>query len=111
MTDNQRPTPTRNPEREAGLLTLEKPKVKRPPLYKVLLMNDDFTPMEFVVAILIKLFRKSQAEAIELMFAVHNEGAGVAGVFTREIAETKARQVMEIAKSNQHPLRCIVEKE
>lgn len=103
--------PKTDRRQQSDTLTLEKPRSERPPLYKVLLMNDDYTPMEFVVAILIRIFRKSKSEAIDLMLAVHNEGHGVAGVFTRDIAETKARQVMDIAKGSEHPLRCVVEKE
>ena len=93
--------------------TLTRPKVqtKRPPMYKVILLNDDYTPMDFVILILKKYFRKNEQEATEIMLQVHNEGAGLAGVFSFEIAETKVFQVNSHARKNQHPLRCIMEEE
>lgn len=83
-----------------------KPKLKKPPLYKVLLHNDDYTPMEFVVHLLMKFFHLSRPKAEEIMIHVHTRGVGVCGVFPREIAETKVRLVMDYALENQHPLQC-----
>ncbi|MBY0371407.1 ATP-dependent Clp protease adapter ClpS [bacterium] len=94
-----------------GTQTLVKPKqkTKRPSLYKVVILNDDFTPREFVVHILIRFFAKAEAEATHLMLQVHHKGAGVAGVYPFSIAETKAYQVNAYAKQNQFPLKCVVE--
>ncbi len=98
---------------DAGTSVLSRPEseTERAPMYKVLLINDDYTPMEFVVAILEQIFMMSRDNAIALMLAVHNKGVGVAGVFPHEIAETKARQVIDLARKNQHPLMCTIEKE
>ena len=96
---------------ETGLLTKTKPKTKRPPLYKVLLLNDDFTPMEFVVHVLERFFGLSHAQAFEIMLTVHKKGLAVVGVFSHEIAETKVAQVMDFARRHQHPLQCTMEKE
>ena len=93
-----------------GLATKTKPKVKKPDLYRVLLLNDDFTPMEFVIHILERFFRKSPEEATQIMLHVHNNGVGECGVFTYEVAETKVTQVMDFARKNQHPLQCVMEK-
>ena len=87
-----------------------KPKLKRPPLYKVMLLNDDYTPMEFVVQVLEYFFRMDREKATQIMLHVHTRGVGVCGVFTREIAETKVAQVNDYARSNQHPLLCTMEK-
>lgn len=84
---------------------------KRPSLYKVLLLNDDYTPMEFVVRVLMGVFGKSEAEATQVMLMVHNEGVGVCGIYTLELAEAKADQVMQLARKQEHPLLCRVEKE
>ncbi len=86
-----------------------KPKLKKPDLYKVILLNDDYTPMEFVVDILERFFRKSRAEATRIMLHVHHNGVGVCGIYTRDIAETKVKQVMECAREHQHPLQCTME--
>jgi ATP-dependent Clp protease adaptor protein ClpS len=86
-----------------------KPKLKKPDLYKVILLNDDYTPMEFVVDILEKFFRKTRTEATRIMLHVHHNGVGVCGVFARDIAETKVRQVMQCARDSQHPLQCTME--
>ena len=86
-------------------------KPKRPPLYKVLLLNDDYTPMEFVVLLLMKFFAMNQEQAEQIMLHVHTKGVGVCGVFPREIAETKVRLVLDFASENQHPLQCTLEKE
>jgi len=83
-----------------------KPKLKKPPMYKVLLHNDDYTPMEFVVSLLMKFFSMPRPKAEEIMIHVHTKGVGVCGVFPREIAETKVRLVMDYANENQHPLQC-----
>lgn len=92
-------------------LTRFKPKLKKPSMYKVILLNDDFTPMDFVILILKRFFRKSEDEAARIMLQVHHQGAGIAGVFTHEVAETKVYLVNEFARSNQHPLKCIMEEE
>jgi len=86
-------------------------KTKRPSLYKVLLLNDDYTPMEFVVYVLERFFGMDHSRAVDLMLTVHNHGVAVVGVFTFEIAETKVTQVMDCARANQHPLQCTMEKE
>ncbi len=83
----------------------EKSKVKKPPLYAVVLVNDDYTPMDFVVHVLLKFFQKTEAEAMQIMLQVHEKGHGVCGVFTREIAETKAARVVQYAQEHQHPLQ------
>lgn len=94
-----------------GNLVLEeaKPKLKRPPMFKVLLHNDDFTPMDFVVLLLERFFNMGREQATHIMLAIHTKGMGVAGVFTREIAETKVAQVNDYARENQHPLKCTME--
>jgi len=94
-----------------GLATKAKPKTKKPAMYKVIMLNDDYTPMEFVVLVLQEFFRKSQEEATNIMLHVHQRGVGVCGVYTYEVAETKATQVMELARKNQHPLQLQLEKE
>jgi ATP-dependent Clp protease adaptor protein ClpS len=93
--------------------TLTRPEThtKTPSLYKVLLLNDDFTPREFVVHVLQKYFKKSENDAIQIMLHVHHKGVGVAGVYTFEIAETKAFQVNEYSKKNKYPLKCTIERE
>ncbi|MGA9251826.1 MAG: ATP-dependent Clp protease adapter ClpS [Roseobacter sp.] len=96
---------------DTSLLTATKPKTKRPPLYKVLLLNDDFTPMEFVVHVLERFFGLNHAQAFEIMLTVHKKGVAVVGVFSHEIAETKVAQVMDFARRHQHPLQCTMEKE
>ncbi|MHA1529939.1 MAG: ATP-dependent Clp protease adapter ClpS [Alphaproteobacteria bacterium] len=96
---------------DAGVQTKTKTKTKRPSLYKVLLLNDDYTPMEFVVYVLQRFFNKGQEPAVDIMLTVHNKGLAVVGVYPFEIAETKVTQVMDCARSNQHPLQCTMEKE
>ena len=88
-----------------------KPKLKKPTLYRVILVNDDYTPMEFVVLILQQFFRKGREEAVQIMLNVHTRGSGVCGVFTAEIAETKVRQVLSFSRDNKHPLQCTMEPE
>ena len=96
--------------RDDGLAVKEgDPQVKRPPMYKVLLLNDDYTPMEFVVHVLEEFFGMDRPQATRIMLAVHTEGKGVCGVYTREIAETKVAQVNEYSRQNQHPLLCTME--
>jgi ATP-dependent Clp protease adaptor protein ClpS len=93
----------------SDLATKEKVKVKKPKLYKVILLNDDYTPMEYVVSLLKSVFRKNDGEAMNIMLMVHQKGSGVCGVFTKEIAETKVDMVLGMAKKDQHPLKCIME--
>ena len=93
-----------------GVITRTRRKTKRPSLYRVLLLNDDFTPMEFVVHVLQRYFAKSREQATQIMLHVHNHGVGECGVFTYEVAETKVTQVMDFAKKHQHPLQCVMEK-
>ena len=88
-----------------------KPKTKKPAMYKVLLLNDDYTPMEFVVHTLERFFSKSRQEATRIMLHVHRRGVGVCGVYTYEVAETKVTQVMDFARQHQHPLQCTLEKD
>lgn len=95
-----------------GLVVQEsRPELKKPQLYKVILLNDDYTPMEFVVRVLERFFHKNREEATHIMLHVHQKGLGICGVFTREVAETKVRQVMLYAAENQHPLQCTMEPE
>ena len=91
--------------------TRTKSKTAKPPLFKVILLNDDYTPMEFVVHVLERFFGKSREEATEIMLHVHHRGVGVCGVFTYEVAETKVAQTIEFARRHQHPLQCTMEKE
>ena len=92
-------------------VTLSKPKTAKPPMYKVILLNDDFTPMEFVVHILEKFFGISHDLAINIMLTVHQKGLAVIGVFSHDVAESKVTQVMTYSRKNQHPLQCTMEKE
>ena len=98
-------------DRDTTVLTRPKEQTKRPSMYKVLILNDDFTPMEFVVHVLEKVFRLTHEQAFEIMLTVHLKGAAVVGVFTFEVAETKVSTVMEIARRNEHPLQCRMEKD
>ena len=98
-------------QRGTGVTVKERPKNKKPSMYKVLLLNDDFTPMEFVVHVLEKFFAKSRAEANDIMLHVHRRGVGLCGIYTHEIAETKVAQVMDFARKNEQPLQCTMEKE
>ncbi len=96
-----------------GDLMVAEPKTKtqRPPMYKVVLLNDDYTPMDFVVSVLEQIFRKTHTDALELMLEIHNKGAAIAGIYTRDVAETKADQVIEYARINEYPLQCTLEPE
>lgn len=98
-------------EDESGVLLKPKPKTQKPSMYKVLLLNDDFTPMEFVVHVLEKFFTKTRQEATDIMLHVHRRGVGLCGIFTYEVAETKVQQVMDFARANEQPLQCTMEKE
>jgi ATP-dependent Clp protease adaptor protein ClpS len=86
-------------------------RTKKPSLYRVLILNDDYTPMEFVVYVLERFFNKSRDEATQIMLHVHQNGVGVCGIFTYEVAETKVAQVLDLARRNEHPLQCTMEKE
>jgi len=93
-----------------AIVTKTKPRTKRPNLYRVLLLNDDYTPMEFVVHVLERFFNKTREDATRIMLHVHQNGVGECGVFTYEVAETKVTQVMDFARKHQHPLQCVMEK-
>jgi ATP-dependent Clp protease adaptor protein ClpS len=94
-----------------GTVTLTRTKTKKPSMYKVLLLNDDYTPMEFVIYVLQRFFSKSAEDATEVMLHVHQNGVGICGVFTYEVAETKVTQVMDLALQHDHPLQCTMEKD
>ncbi len=96
---------------DTATITKPKTKGKRPSLYKVLLLNDDYTPMEFVVLILQDVFNKTREDAMRIMLHVHNKGVGVCGIYPFEVAETKVARVMDAARKNQHPLQCVMEKQ
>ncbi|HLJ64456.1 MAG TPA: ATP-dependent Clp protease adapter ClpS [Stellaceae bacterium] len=95
----------------SGVIVKAKPKTKKPSMYKVLMLNDDYTPMEFVVHILERFFNKNREEATRIMLHVHRRGVGICGVFTYEVAESKVTQVMDFARQHQHPLQCTLEKD
>jgi len=94
-----------------GIATKTRVRTKKPSMYRVLILNDDYTPMEFVVLILERFFGKSREQATRIMLHVHQKGVGVCGVYTYEVAETKVAQVMDMARRNEHPLQCTMEKE
>jgi ATP-dependent Clp protease adaptor protein ClpS len=96
---------------KTGIITKTRPKTQRPSLYKVLILNDDYTPMEFVVHVLERFFNKGREEATRIMLHVHHKGVGICGVYTYEVAETKVTQVMDFSRQHQHPLQCTMEKE
>ena len=96
---------------DTATITKPKTKSKRPSLYRVLLLNDDYTPMEFVVLVLQDVFNKTREEAMRIMLHVHNQGVGECGVYPFEVAETKVTRVMDAARKNQHPLQCVMEKQ
>lgn len=98
------------PGRGTAVITRAKPKTKKPSLYRVLILNDDYTPMEFVVHVLERFFQKDREAATRIMLHVHNHGVGECGVYTYEVAETKVTQVMDFARQHQHPLQCVMEK-
>ncbi len=103
--------PSANDDNDTGVVVETRAKTKRPPLYKVMLLNDDYTPMEFVVHVLERFFGMTHAQAFEIMLTVQKKGVAVVGVFSHEIAETKVGQVMDFARRHQHPLQCTMEKE
>ncbi len=96
---------------ETGVIVRSKTRTKKPALYKVLMLNDDYTPMEFVVHVLERFFGKGRDEATQIMLHVHQRGVGICGVYTYEVAETKVNQTMDLARKHQHPLQCTLEKE
>jgi len=96
---------------DSGVAIKARPKTKKPSMYKVLMLNDDYTPMEFVVHVLQRFFALGNEEATRIMLHVHQRGVGMCGVYTYEVAETKANQVMELARQHQHPLQCTIEKD
>tara|TARA_B110000971_G_scaffold198333_1_gene214848 strand:- start:1684 stop:2082 length:399 start_codon:yes stop_codon:yes gene_type:complete len=96
---------------ESGTATLTRTKTQKPAMYKVLLLNDDYTPMEFVIYVLQRFFSKSAEDATKVMLHVHQSGVGICGVFTYEVAETKVTQVMDMARQHDHPLQCTMEKD
>ncbi len=104
-------TPSRKTKTAVDTGVLLKTKTKKPSMYKVLLLNDDFTPMDFVVYVLEKYFKKDKQEATEVMMNVHSQGIGLCGIYTYEVAETKVAIVVDDARKNEHPLQCIMEKE
>ena len=101
---------SQNNELQRGVLLDSQPKTKKPSMYNVLLLNDDYTPMEFVIMVLEKVFNKKQEEATQIMLHVHKNGIGVCGTFTYEVAESKCKSVMDMAKKNEHPLQSAMEK-
>ena len=102
---------TNGPGNDAGLMTKTKTRTQRPPMYKVMLLNDDYTPMEFVVHVLERFFGLTHAQSFDIMLTVHKKGLAVVGVFSFEVAETKVAQVMDFSRRHQHPLQCTMEKE
>ncbi len=96
---------------KTDVLTKTRPKTKKPAMYKVLMLNDDYTPMDFVVHTLLSFFQKSEEEAVQIMLNVHQTGVGLCGVYSFEIAESKVVQVIDYARRNDHPLQCTLEKE
>ena len=96
---------------QTGVVTRTRTRTKKPSMYKVLMLNDDYTPMEFVVQVLEQFFNKAHEEAVKIMLHVHQRGVGVCGVYTYEVAETKVTQVIDYARKNQHPLQCTLEKD
>jgi ATP-dependent Clp protease adaptor protein ClpS len=104
-------TPPGDTTPNTGVVVKTRPRTKKPAMYKVLMLNDDYTPMEFVVHVLERFFQKNREEATRIMLHVHRRGVGVCGVYTYEVAETKVTQVMDLARQNQHPLQCTIEKE
>ncbi len=103
--------PDNGDDLERGVAVKSRPKTKKPSMYKVLMLNDDYTPMEFVIYVLESFFSMSHDEATQVMLHVHQKGVGVCGVFTYEIAETKVNQTMDLAQKNEHPLQCTIEKD
>ena len=112
MSDSDRRGGNNNTEGpNTGVVVRTRPKTRKPAMYKVLMLNDDYTPMEFVVDVLQHVFQKTREEATQIMLHVHQKGVGVCGVYTYEVAETKVTQTVDYARKNQHPLQCTLEKE
>jgi ATP-dependent Clp protease adaptor protein ClpS len=112
MSDSDRRGGNNNTEGpNTGVVVRTRPKTRKPAMYKVLMLNDDYTPMEFVVDVLQHIFQKTREEATKIMLHVHQKGVGVCGVYTYEVAETKVTQTVDYARKNQHPLQCTLEKE
>ncbi len=111
LADKDGPRHNNDDDQKTGVVTKTRPKTKKPSLYKVLLLNDDFTPMEFVVLVLQRFFNKGQEDATRIMLHVHQKGVGICGVYTYEVAETKVTQVMDFSRQHSHPLQCTMEKE
>ena len=109
MSDNDKRGGTEGPN--TGVVVKARPKTRKPAMYKVLMLNDDYTPMEFVVYVLERFFNKSREDATRIMLHVHQHGVGVCGLFTYEVAETKVAQVTDTARRHQHPLQCTMEKD
>ncbi len=109
MSDTGKDGDDHNPT--TGIAVKARPKTKRPAMYKVLMLNDDYTPMEFVIHVLERFFSMGHERATQVMLHVHQRGVGVCGVFTYEVAETKVNQVMDLARQHQHPLQCTIEKD
>ncbi len=103
--------PNRDSQYDDAVLTESKQKLQKPPLFKVLLHNDNYTTMDFVVFVLVQVFNRSETDSLQIMLHVHNRGVGVAGVFTHEIAETKVARVTALARENEYPLLCTMEEE
>jgi ATP-dependent Clp protease adaptor protein ClpS len=101
----------KTPDGDTGTIVRAKPKTKKPSMYKVIMLNDDYTPMEFVVHVLERFFAKTREEATQIMLHVHQRGVGICGVYTYEVAESKVNQTMDLARRHQHPLQCTLEKE
>jgi len=106
MSDIQIPEITHKTDAEAA-----EPQLQRPPMYRVVMLNDDYTPMEFVIDVLIRFFHKSEDTANKLMLQIHHQGSAMCGIFPRDIAETKIRQVEAASRTSEHPLRCIMERD
>ncbi len=102
---------TTGEDSQASVVTRTQLKTKRPPMYKVVIMNDDFTPMEFVIYVLKNHFHRTHEEAMNIVLQVHHSGTGVCGIYTRDVAETKVEQVLTLSRQNEHPLRCTMERE
>ncbi len=100
-----------NNDADIDIITKSRPKTKKPDLYKVVLLNDDYTPMDFVISVLEHFFNKGSEDATQIMLEVHRKGVGIAGVYTYEVAETKVEQVTNFSRQHEHPLQCTMEKE
>jgi ATP-dependent Clp protease adaptor protein ClpS len=111
MSSDNPALPPPDKDNQTGVMLKTRTKTRKPAMYKVLLLNDDFTPMEFVIHVLERFFSKTKDEATEIMLHVHRRGVGLCGVFTYEVAETKVMQVMDFARANEQPLQCTMEKE